>query len=92
MLWQDPTGGYAVWQTDAAGNYQSSTSLTASALSEVEAVFAADLNGNGGIGLLEDNGAFQFLINETGAYQISDGAGTDAVLKVGTTEVGYATL
>ncbi len=92
VLWQDPTGGYVVWQTDAAGTYQSSTSLTASSLSEVEAVFAADLNGNGGIGLLEDNGAFQFLINETGAYQISDGAGTDAVLKVGTTEVGYATF
>ena len=69
-----------------------SYNLLASELVEIEALFAADLDGDGRIGVVEDNGAFQLLINETGAYQISNGAGTSAVLKIGTTEVGHATF
>ena len=36
VLWQDPNGGYAVWQTDAAGSYVSSYSLQASELIGLE--------------------------------------------------------
>ena len=64
MLWQDPNGGYTVWQTDAAGNYQDSKSKSEAALNEIEALFAADLNGDGGIGVIEDNGAYQLAVND----------------------------
>ena len=59
VLWQDPNGGYAVWQTDATGSYVSSYSLQASELIGLETLFAADLNDDGAIGVIEDNGAYQ---------------------------------
>ena len=92
VLWQDPNGGYAVWQTDATGNYVSSYSLQASELIGIETLFAADLNDDGGIGAIEDNGAYQLSASSDGAYQISNGVDAPVVLSVNSTEVGPTTF
>jgi uncharacterized protein YkwD len=93
VLWQDPNGGYALWQTDAEGVYQSSKPITAAAFPGLETVFAADLDGNGQIGLpeiIEDNGAYQLTVNPTNAYQISDGVGEPITLTQSGADVGPA--
>ena len=92
VLWQDPNGGYAVWQTDAGGSYVSSYSLQASELVGLETLFAADLNDDGRIGAIEDNGAYQLTSTSDGAYQVSNGIDDPVILKVGTTSVGAATF
>ena len=52
------------------------------ALNEIESLFAVDLNGDGRIGVIEDNGAHQLGVNAEGAYQISNGVDTPVVLKL----------
>ena len=92
VLWNHTDGRYIVWETDTAGNYQASRTLSETALNEIEAVFATDLNGDGGIAVIEDNGAFQLSISETGAYQFSDGNGAPVVLKNGGADIGPDSL
>ncbi len=92
VLWQDANGDYTVWQTDAAGNYLDSKSKPDSALNEIESVFAVDLNGDGGIGLIEDNGDYRLGVNAEGAYQISNGVGTPVVIKLNSQDVTPATF
>ena len=47
VLWKHLAGFYATWQTDTNGLYQTSASYSASELGDIEADFAADLNGDG---------------------------------------------
>ncbi|MEO1159081.1 MAG: hypothetical protein AAFW74_01335, partial [Pseudomonadota bacterium] len=51
VLWQGPNDIYNVWQTDANGAYQSSSTHSSDDLVELEALFAADLDGDGTIGV-----------------------------------------
>ncbi len=92
VLWQDPTGGYSVWQTDAAGNYLSSKSKSDAQVTELESLFSTDLNGDGGIGLVENNGTHQLFVNASGAYEINDGESAPVVVKLGTSGVGPTTF
>ena len=57
-------------------------------------VVAADVTATArsALGLIEDNGAYQLSVNETGMYQISNGVGTPVVLKINTSDVGPRTL
>ena len=87
-----PTGGYTVWQTDAAGNYLDSQFKPETSVNEIEDLFAVDLNGDGGIGVIEDNGAHQLGINADGAYQISNGVDTPVVLKLNSLDVKPTTF
>ena len=92
VLWQDAGGAYTVWQLDAAGNYLDSRSRSETALNELESVFAVDLNGDGGIGLVEDNGAYRLGVNAEGAYEISNGIDAPVVLKLNTLGVTPTTF
>jgi uncharacterized protein YkwD len=92
VLGQVANGGYTVWQTDAAGNYLDPKSRSEDSLNEIEALFSVDLNGDGGIGVIEDNGDHQLGVNAEGAYQISNGVDTPVVLKLNSLEVTQATF
>ncbi|MEP6335911.1 MAG: VCBS domain-containing protein [Anderseniella sp.] len=92
VLWHHEDGGYGVWETDAAGVYESSYGLQESELTELETLFAADLDGDGGVGVIGNNGALQLALNPGGAYQVSDGAGTPVVLKYNGADVGPASF
>ncbi|MEM7633293.1 MAG: CAP domain-containing protein [Pseudomonadota bacterium] len=92
VLWQHQNGNYALWQTDAAGNYVSSTSPSQASLTNIEALFGADLDGDGGLGVVEDNGAFMLSVNASGAYQIGDGVSAPVVIKNGEADIGPASL
>ncbi|MEO1161865.1 MAG: hypothetical protein AAFW74_15695, partial [Pseudomonadota bacterium] len=92
VLWQDPTGGYAVWQIDAQGNYLSSQNKSDVETNQLESLFSTDLNADEGIGLVEDNGAHQLLVNEAGAYQFSNGIDAPVVLEMNSAGVGPTTF
>jgi serralysin len=93
VLWQGPNDVYSVWQTDATGAYLSSKAQSSGALTELEPVFAADLDGNGQIGTfeaIETNGDYQLSVNPANAYEISDGVGAPVTLSQGGSDVGPA--
>ncbi|MEM7633294.1 MAG: M10 family metallopeptidase C-terminal domain-containing protein [Pseudomonadota bacterium] len=92
VLWQHTDGRYVVWQTDAEGVYQSSYSLEESALGQVEELFATDLDGDGGLAIIEDNGTYQLAVNGNGAYEASDGAGAPVVFEYGGADVTPTTF
>ncbi|MGB5213487.1 MAG: hypothetical protein WBN88_07590, partial [Anderseniella sp.] len=95
VLWQAPSGDYAVWQTDAAGNHQNSSSWSSASIQESEPWFAADVDGDGQIGaykLIEDNGAYELSISEFGAYQFSNGVDTSVNLKLNSLDVKPTTF
>ncbi len=51
VLWQGPNDVYSLWQTDTAGAYQSSSVHSSTDLFALESVFAADLDGDGIVGI-----------------------------------------
>ncbi|MEM8811160.1 MAG: M10 family metallopeptidase C-terminal domain-containing protein [Pseudomonadota bacterium] len=79
LLWTNASGDFNLWQLDGSGAYVSDIVFSQSEITDYEAEFEADLNGDGTIGrvvtVLEDDGDLDLLSESGVRYLIREAGG-----------------